>query len=122
MATNHSVTAPVDVAFECVYCGHARAATVAAEGYGTGTSAIFFDRNAARAAKEADASLLNDAQQAAKLLECPKCRRRSRAAVTAFVARTALLATPFVLTALRSSICGRNGKCISARPGSWLAL
>ncbi len=95
MSTVHSVrtdegTVAVDI--DCAYCGYAGTAAVRARGSGSATSFVFFDRNSARR-RAVDEALEDQAHQArvtAGLLPCPRCRRRSRAAVIGYVIGTVI--------------------------------
>jgi hypothetical protein len=95
VSTHHTAytdetTVVVDV--DCAYCGYAGTAAVRSRGKGTATSFVVFDRAHARdvASREAAEDLAHQARVTASLLPCPKCHRRSRAAVAQYVIGTVI--------------------------------
>jgi hypothetical protein len=81
---------PVEVAFACPSCGFAARAIVESEGVGTATSFLLLDRKHAdaHAAEEAIEEAHHHAQVTASIAPCPRCRKRSRTAVAAYIAKS----------------------------------
>ena len=103
MPTNHvaRTRAPVEVAFACTSCGFAARALVEGEGVGTATSFILVDREHADqcAAEEAIEEAHHHAQVTASIAPCPRCHKRSRAAVAAYVVKSAFAVAGFLALA-----------------------